>query len=147
MPTEILLLAVLALATVVLAYLLYRTSSTLFRERREHAEAVEAARADSRQRSRSVNLGQVIEHLTPFMPDYPFNPKDSKFLGSPVDYVVFDGLFENDQVEEVVFVEVKTGKSVLTKRERAVQDAIEEGRVRYMTVRVPTAGELSEGEP
>ena len=44
------------------------------------------------------------------MPDFRYDPGDSRFLGSPVDFVVFAGLWEADEVEQIVFVEVKTGK-------------------------------------
>ena len=93
-------------------------------------------REDSRQRSRSVNLGQVVEHLVPFMPNFPFDPKDAHFLGNPVDYVVFAGLREDNRVHEIVFVEVKWGSSRLTAREKSVKEAIDAGRVSYWEANV-----------
>jgi len=52
---------------------------------------------------------------------------------------VFDGLSEDDstEVRQVVFVEVKTGKTSLSKRERRVRDAIVAGRVSYQSLRLP----------
>lgn len=139
------LLGLFAVATVVLGYLVWRAMVTLSAERETRDLEVEAARAegraDSRQRAKSVNLGQAIEQFVPWMTDYPFNPRDSRFLGNPIDYIVFAGLRESDRVEEVVFCEVKSGKSQLTQRERSLRDAIEEGRVRHLVVRVPTARE------
>lgn len=70
------------------------------------------------------------------MPDFPYDPGDSRFLGSPVDFVVFAGLREGDEVEEIVFVEVKTGKSRLSRREQSVRRAVEEGRVSWREERV-----------
>lgn len=128
-------------ATVVLALLLVQLRVRMARERKQWLERVDAARdegrRDSRQRSRSTSLGQAIEHFVPFMPDFPFDPKDAKFLGDPVDYVVFAGLREHDRVDEIVFVEVKSGKSVLTPRERSIRDAVEAGRVSYWVQSVP----------
>jgi len=75
--------------------------------------------------------GKVTEHLLPFFPGFPYNPRDVRFLGSPVDFVVFSGLSEGG-LEEIVFVEVKSGKSVsLSTRERMVRDCVEQKRVRY----------------
>ncbi|MCY4011134.1 MAG: Holliday junction resolvase [Gammaproteobacteria bacterium] len=145
MTIETVLLGMFALAVLVLGYMVWRIRGTLADERSTHDLEVEAARAegraDSRQRAKSVNLGQAIEQFVPWMTDYPFNPRDSRFLGNPIDYIVFAGLRESDDVDEVVFVEVKSGRSQLTKRERSLRDAIEEGRVRHLTVRVPTARE------
>jgi predicted Holliday junction resolvase-like endonuclease len=64
-----------------------------------------------------------------------FDAHDARFLGAPVDYVVFDGL-STGVLREVVLVEVKTGSSRLTPNEREVQVAISERRVRYEIVRL-----------
>lgn len=80
--------------------------------------------------------GKVTECLIPYFPDFPYNPKDARFLGTPpVDLIVFDGLSDADEVEKVVFVEIKTGKAAnLSKRERAVRECIKAGRVQYSTI-------------
>ena len=72
-------------------------------------------REDAVQRSQAVTAGKVHEQLIPYLPAFPYNPKDVRFLGSPVDLVVFDGLAEG-RVRRIVFVEVKTGRSSLTSR-------------------------------
>ena len=51
-----------------------------------------AIREDAVQRSLAVTAGKVHEQLVPYLPEFGFNPKDARFLGSPVDLVVFDGL-------------------------------------------------------
>lgn len=84
--------------------------------------------------SRAVTVGLVSEELAPFLPGFEFNPKDARFLGSPVDFVVFDGLDAGD-VRRVVFVEIKTGGSDLSPRERLVRDAVLAGRVTWSTLR------------
>src|SRR5262245_31913182 len=95
-------------------------------------------RHDAAQLSRAVTRGQIYEQLVPYLPDFEFNPKDAQFLGKPVDFVVFDGLDEGD-VRRIVFVEVKTGASSLTTRERRVRDAIKRGRVEWAEIRVADA--------
>ena len=40
-----------------------------------------------------------------------------------MDYVVFDGLSEHGSIREVVFIEVKTNKSSLNHREKAIKQA------------------------
>ena len=80
-------------------------------------------RRDSVDRSRATISGQVHEQLLPYLPDFPFNPKDVRFMGAPVDLIVFDGLSAG-KLERIVFVEVKTGASTLTTRERQVRDMV-----------------------
>jgi predicted Holliday junction resolvase-like endonuclease len=55
---------------------------------------------------------------------------------------VFDGLDEGE-VERIVFVEVKTGGSTLTTRERRVRDAIRQGRVEWKEIRVADAPSIN----
>jgi predicted Holliday junction resolvase-like endonuclease len=92
-------------------------------------------REDAVQRSRAVTSGKVHEQLIPYLPVFPYNPKDVRFLGSPIDLVVFDGLSEGC-VRRIVFLEVKTGGSCLTTRERSVRDAIQDGNIEWDELRV-----------
>lgn len=92
-------------------------------------------RGDAVQRSQAVTAGKVHEQLIPYLPVFPYNPKDVRFLGSPVDLVVFDGLAEG-RVRRIVFVEVKTGGAGLTGRERMVREAVREGAVEWVELRV-----------
>ncbi len=95
-----------------------------------------AIRDDAVRRSLAVTAGKVHEQLVPYLPEFGFNPKDARFLGSPVDLVVFDGLADG-QVRRVVFLEVKTGAAQLTGRERQVRDVIEAREVAWVELRVP----------
>ncbi len=99
------------------------------------AKHTSAIRQDAVLRSQAVTVGKVSEQLVPLLPGFAFNPKDVRFLGSPVDLVVFDGLCDGD-VREVVFLEVKTGAATLSARERQVRDAIVEKRVRWDELRL-----------
>ena len=93
-------------------------------------------RKDAVKRSKAVINGQVAEQIAPFLPDFPANPSDARFIGKPVDFIVFSGLSENEKIDEILFVEVKTGKSLLSQREKEVKKAIEKGNVRYVEYRI-----------
>jgi predicted Holliday junction resolvase-like endonuclease len=95
-----------------------------------------AIRQDAVLRSQAVTVGKVSEQLLPYLPGFRFNPKDARFLGSPVDLVVFDGLDEGE-LRGVWFLEVKTGNAVLSERERQIRDAILEKRVGWDELRLP----------
>lgn len=93
-------------------------------------------RADAIKRHKNVTKGKTTEHLVPYMDDFEYNPSDCRFLGSPIDIIVFDGLSDGGEVHKVVFLEVKTGKSAsLSTRERRVRDAIKDGRVEWRLVK------------
>ncbi len=94
-----------------------------------------ALRLDAVQRSQAVTVGKVTEQIVPFFPEFAWNPKDARFLGTPVDFVVFDGLADGD-VRRVVFVEVKTAGAGLSSRERQVREAVQDRRVAWVELRV-----------
>jgi predicted Holliday junction resolvase-like endonuclease len=96
----------------------------------------ENIRRDAISRSISTILGKVGESLAPLLiwQEYGVNPKDMRFLGTPVDYIVFKGL-SDENPEEIWFVEVKSGKSTeLTSRERRIRDLVESKKVRWITL-------------
>lgn len=95
-----------------------------------------AIRQDAVQRSQAVTVGKVSEQLLPYLPGFRFNPKDARFLGSPIDLVVFDGLADGE-LRGVWFLEVKTGNAGLSGRERQVRDAILEKRVGWDELHLP----------
>jgi predicted Holliday junction resolvase-like endonuclease len=124
-PQQLVLLAAIA-ALAVLAFLLWKRAYTL------------KVRREAIRRSLAVTAGKVYEQLVPYLPDFPFNPKDVRFLGSPVDFVVFDGLSEG-AVKRIVFIEVKSGGAGLSARERSVRDAVRARLVAWSELRLPTA--------
>ncbi len=106
--------------------------------RAKHAGAI---RADAVAKSLAVTVGKVSEQLVPYLPGFGYNPKDARFLGSPVDFVVFDGL-DAGALRRVVFLEVKTGAAALSTRERQVRDAIESGRIAWDELRIASKRQL-----
>ena len=102
-------------------------------------EAEKEIRQDAIDKSQSVTMGKMTEHIVPYLPGFGFNPSDARFIGSPIDLVVFDGL-GNDEVKKIVFVEIKTGTSTLSTRERLVRDAIIERRVEWIEMKVNLEG-------
>ena len=80
--------------------------------------------------------GQIGERFAPFVPGFGYEPADARFLGNPVDYIVFDGLTEG-QVRAIAFVEVKTGGATLSPYQRQVHEAIKAGRVEWRLLQLP----------
>lgn len=102
---------------------------------RWRTESEASIRSDAIKRSLAVVSGKVTEHLAPYMGAFPYNPKDVRFLGSPVDLIVFDGM-SDDTLQQIVFLEIKTAGATLTTRERRIRDAVEGKRVVWREFRV-----------
>lgn len=136
MPDPIMALAMFSIASLIFALLCLVAKFLIYRAGHPYTPAdLEVARRDAINRSSAVVGGKVTEQLTPLLPHFleEFDPRDARFLGSPIDFVVFSGL-DAGHVEEVVLVEVKTGRSRLTARETQVRRAVDEGRVRFVVL-------------
>ena len=113
-----------------------------FRVEKRVAEEKDQIRVETLDRSRATLKGRVAEQMVPFLEEFKYNPSDARFIGSPIDYVIFDGYTElkdgdADRPITVVLADVKTGaRAQLTSTQRRIQDAVEEGRVEWETIHV-----------
>ena len=98
--------------------------------RKQHEEKIPEIRETAIKQSRAVLSGQFSEQIAPYMPDFPYKPTEARFIGKPVDFIVFKGM-DDKKIEEVVFVEVKTGKSDLNNVERSLRNAVQDGKVSW----------------
>lgn len=99
---------------------------------------VTRARAHSLATAGGTIRGNAAQHLAPFMPEMAarFVAGDWRFLGSPIDFVVFDGL-TSGELTSVVLVEVKTNRDGLSPKQRAIRDAVDHSLVRLEFVTLP----------
>ena len=102
-------------------------------------DAEKTIRQDAISKSQSVTMGKMTEHIVPYLPGFGFNPSDARFIGSPIDLIVFDGLDE-DCLKKIVFIEIKSGNSTLSPRERWVRDAILAKNIEWRQVKVNLEG-------
>ena len=86
---------------------------------------------DALAQSRAVLGGKFTEQMAPYLPEFRYDPTEARFIGSPIDFIVFPGLARGDP-EEIVIMEVKTSKtSSLTPQQRKIRQLIEDGMVRW----------------
>ena len=133
--SEVIIFGIVFLIGLLIAYFIGRKTGHGQREQMWQ-DALPGHRADAISRSRAVLAGQFSEQLSPYLPGFEYKPTECKFLGKPVDFLVFNGLDEKS-VSEIVFVEVKSGKSKMSNTEKSVKDAVENKRVRWEEYRVP----------
>jgi len=80
--------------------------------------------------TKAVNIGKNLERALPTLKDFKWVVPDSKFLGDPIDLIVFNGL-SMGKIESLSFVEVKSGNARLSERQKSIKDAIEDHKVSY----------------
>ena len=113
----------------------YAHQNSIMAKENEFLEREKKAREESAEKSRSVRLGSVAEKLLPVSAIIDYEPEDMVFLGRPVDYIVFEGMCD-DNIDGIVFLEVKTGNSKLTRRERQIEECVSNNKIVFRTVRL-----------
>jgi len=106
------------------------------------AEQESSVRRDAADRSRYVLKGKIAEHMVPLLQDvFKYDPSDARFIGAPIDYLIFDGYsaVKDDSSDEpiaVILADIKTGGASLNRTERKIKEAVEAGRVRWETIQL-----------
>ena len=115
-------LIVLAVVLAIVCMLYYQTRKELLLLRQIHEELLHE------HRSVMVKHGMSFEQLFPFMENYPYNPRNFRFIGTPI-----DGLsFEEDKV---VFIKFKTGHATLSALQKRIKDVVTKKKVEWREVK------------
>ncbi len=126
----------LAAAVLILIFLCIGYAIGKRAAKNQHDDEIPAIRDDAIKKSRAVLAGQFSEQIAPYLPDFPYKPTEARFLGKPIDFVVFKGMDEKN-IDEVVFVEVKSGKNELNVSQKSLRHAIENKRIAWAEYRIP----------
>jgi predicted Holliday junction resolvase-like endonuclease len=105
------------------------------------AQAIEENRADAVDTSRAVIKGKIAEQIAPLLPGFlaKYNPADARFIGSPIDYLIFRNMSKGEDSEdpiEIVLLDVKTGKSGLNGIQKKIEAAAAAKRVSFDVMRI-----------
>lgn len=90
---------------------------------------LELDKIKSSRKSEQVRLGQIAEQILPFLEAFKYDPKNLKPMFQPIDYVCFEE-------DEIIFIEVKTGNSALSQKQKKISRQIKEGKVRFEVHRI-----------
>ena len=126
---------VVFLIAIVIAYWFGRKAGISKQDRYWEGE-LPSYRKDAIMKSRAVLGGQFSEQLAPFLPDFKYLPTECRFIGKPIDFIVFKGM-DDKKIDEVVFVEVKSGNAKLNQHEKNLKETIEKKRVKWVEYRIP----------
>ena len=84
---------------------------------------------DKRKRSQSTLYGQITEQFIPFMDSFPWDSKNFKFLGKPIDGIQFEN-------EKIIFIEFKTANSTLNSDQRNIRELVKSGKVEFELIKL-----------
>jgi len=79
--------------------------------------------------SLSSKYGKMTEQFMPFLKDYPYDPQNFRFLGTPIDGIQFED-------DKIILIEFKTSNSQLTERQRRIAEHIWQKKVEFQEHRI-----------
>jgi predicted Holliday junction resolvase-like endonuclease len=98
-------------------------------EKKLEEETLARKKVLSQKKSGEVRLGHIAETLAPFLDQFDFEPERCSFLGQPIDYISFGD-------DEITFIEVKSGNSQLSQKQRHIRDLVKAKLVSWKEVRI-----------
>ncbi len=107
----------------------------------ELAKTVTEERADAVDTSRAVLKGKIAEQIAPLLPGFlaKYNPADARFIGSPIDYLIFRNMSKGDDSNdliEIVLLDVKTGNAGLNGIQKKIEAATTSKRISFDVLRI-----------
>jgi predicted Holliday junction resolvase-like endonuclease len=79
--------------------------------------------------SQAVKYGRLSEQWIPFSMDFPFSKEDFRFIGSPIDGIVFDE-------DKIVFCEFKVANSRLSEKQKKIKKLVEDKKIEWFEMRL-----------
>ena len=129
-------LLVFVIIAAIFGYLLYKWGQ--FRKEQEWKEKLEKLRSEIADKQRAGIKGKITEMFAPYLEGFPFKASECKFIGDPIDYVVFEGL-DNRDITGIHFLDVKADSSELKKHQRQIKEIIEQkGNIGFKAFRFRT---------
>jgi len=150
MEHEIILVIVWAIiVTIILGILVFfvmKIRKTHEKDIKNMEDRISKERADAVDSSRNTLKGTISEQISPLLPEFysKYEPSDARFLGSPIDFVIFKNMSKFDKKTkdeenpiEVVLLDIKTGKYAgLNSLQKAIKKAVEERRVSFDVIKL-----------
>lgn len=91
------------------------------------------AKLMKQKKSSEVKTGLIGENLMPFLYNFPFDAKKCRALFNPIDLIHFG----EDSID---FIELKTGNSQLSQKQKRIQRQIKAGQITFSVVRLDEEG-------
>lgn len=83
--------------------------------------------------TKAINVGFILERIILTMDSFKYNHNDCRPMFDPLDYLIFEGLADKGYVENITFVDVKTGNARLTDGQKQIKQTILDKNVKFRT--------------
>jgi predicted Holliday junction resolvase-like endonuclease len=105
------------------------------RIRNEIEKREREVRADAIKRSTRTIIGKTLEKLVPFMKNFPYDAQDIRWIGDPIDWIIFNG-YASGKLNKIIFCEIKSGESKLTPLQKKIKDIVKKKKVEWNEIKI-----------
>lgn len=118
----------------------------------EFQNRIPLIRRETLEHSRATLKGRISEQLAVLLPGFDYEAADARFIGNPIDFIIFDKYTENSEKKgdsriKIIFMDVKKGtKAKLSKIQEKIKDAVEDKRIEWKTLVLKDETDLKEEE-
>lgn len=127
MITLSIILGFLLVAVGVFLWKSYNTNWELLKSLEQEKEKYK--KLQSQKKSSEVVTGQIAEKFVPFLKSFKHNPRQTQFLGMPIDLIVFGDEF-------ITFIEVKSGNARLNQNQKRIKKLVLDKKVKWEEIRI-----------
>ena len=97
----------------------------------------------AREKGRAA-ANKVVKKIDPVFTPRKLNPDDAKVLFHPIDYIVFDGMKNADNVKRIVLLDRSTTSVSHRALQKSIEKVIEREHYGWITLRVDEDGSIGE---
>ncbi|MCD6226397.1 MAG: hypothetical protein J7J93_01200 [Candidatus Aenigmarchaeota archaeon] len=80
--------------------------------------------------------GKAYEKVATLLSGFKYKPSNCRFLGNPIDYIIFNNLEDEKKDVEIILMDVKTGRAGLNKNQKRIEKACKEKRIKFEIFRI-----------
>ena len=102
-------------------------------------ELKEAAAARGR-----AEANKMLKKIDPVFAPMGLNQEDVYGIFDPIDYVVFDGMNQGEEIKSIIFLDQKKASTEQKNLQRSIEKTIEKENYEWVTLRVTEAGVIEE---
>jgi predicted Holliday junction resolvase-like endonuclease len=109
-------------------------------------ERIESKKDEMQERAREKGrqeAGKQIKKVDRVFTPRKLNPDDAKVLFHPIDYVVFNGM-KNNEIKNLLLLDRQTKSADHRRLQNSIEKTIERGNFEWVTLRVEENGKIKE---
>jgi len=110
----------------------------------EKIEDMEANLREIARRKGRVSAAKIVKKIDPIFTPRKLNPDDAKVIFHPIDFLVFNGMKENDEIMSMTLLARELKYKEQRELQRSIETAVNKNNYEWITLRIKEDGSIKE---